>query len=135
MQYKRNEYFRYTFGEPSAATFRLIKDLGGDQPTEFSNKGNCQIVDISPNGLRMVTELSIAIELIKRMEISFVIDETPLNLIGELVWCKKSVHGFEYGVKLIGDHDTEQRIVNELKSRRRKEVENNPKDVTRFDKK
>ncbi len=136
MQYKRNEYFRYTFGEPTEATFRLIKDSGGDQPAEFSNKGNCQIVDISPNGLRMVTELSITIELIKQIEISFTIDETPLDMIGELVWCKKSVHGFfEYGVRLDGDHDKEQRIVNELKARRRKEVENKPKVVTRFDKK
>ncbi|MER2261201.1 MAG: PilZ domain-containing protein [Psychrobacillus sp.] len=135
MQYKRNEYFRYTFGEPTAATFRLIKEVGGDQPAEFSNKGNCHIVDISPNGLRMVTELSIAIDLIKRMEISFVIDETPLNIMGELVWCKKSMHGFEYGVRLVGDQDMEQRIINELKSRRRKEVENKSKNVTKLDKK
>lgn len=135
MQYKRSEYFRYTFGEPSKATFRLIKDSGGDQPAEFSNKGNCQIVDISPNGLRMITELSIAIELIKQIEISFIIDKTPLNMIGELVWSKKNVRGFEYGVQLNGNHENEQKIVNELKARRRKEVENKSKHVTRFDKK
>ena len=135
MQYKRNEYFRYTFGEPCEATFRLIKNSGGDRPTEFSNKGNCLIVDISPNGLKMVTELSIAIELIKLIEISIVINESQLTLNGELIWSKKNIRGFEYGVRLNGDQENEQKIVDELKARRRKEVETKSLNVTNFDKK
>lgn len=135
MQYKRNEYFRYTFGEPCEATFRLIKDTGGDRPTEFSNKGKCQIIDISPNGLRIITELSIVIELLKVIEVNFIIDETPLSMIGELVWSKKNVNGFEYGVRLSEDQNNEQKIVNDLKVRSRKEMALKTKNVSRFDKK
>ncbi len=123
MQYKRNEYFRYTFGEPSEATFRIIKQINNESGIELSKKGKCYIVDVSPNGVRMLTDLSINIEQLKKIELNFVLDEQPITMIGDLVWSQKKIHGIEYGVRLNGDHDSEQLIVNELKTRRKKEMD------------
>ena len=54
MKYNRNEYFRYTFEEPCDATFRLIKQQEDNAEVELSKKGACKIIDISPNGLKIV---------------------------------------------------------------------------------
>lgn len=123
MQYKRNEYFRYTFGEPCEATFRLIKNASETSPQEISNKGTCKIIDISPNGLKIYSELFISIDKLKQIEINFNLDEAPLTMIGEFIWSKGKFSGFEYGVRLLGDTESEQLIISELKSRRRKEME------------
>ena len=76
MLYKRNEYFRYTFGEPCDATFRLIKNANGTSEMEMSKKGNCKIMDISPNGLRIYTQFQISIDQLKQVEMQFVLDES-----------------------------------------------------------
>lgn len=122
MQYKRNEYFRYSFNEPFEATFRLIKDATDTSPEELSKKGICQIIDISPNGLKISTEFLIAIDKLNHVEIQFTLDEAPLSRIGEFIWSHRKVGGYEYGVKLLGDIKSEQEIINELKNRRKKEM-------------
>ena len=122
MQYKRNEYFRYTFGEPSEATFRLIKQKDDENGVELSKKGKCYIVDVSPNGVKMLSDLFIDIDKLKKVELSFVLDEKSITMVGDLVWFQKKINGYEYGVKLNGDQDSEQLIVNELKIRRKKEM-------------
>ncbi|WP_144509539.1 PilZ domain-containing protein [Bacillus sp. FJAT-22090] len=122
MQYKRNEYFRYSFTEPFEATFRLIKDANGTSPEEISKKGICQIIDISPNGLKIFTDLLIAIDKLNHVEIQFRLDEALLSRIGEFVWSHRKAGGYEYGVKLLGDTESEQEIITELKSRRKKEI-------------
>ena len=121
MQYKRNEYFRYTFGEPSEASFRLIMQKEKEE-AELSKKGKCYIVDISPNGVRILSDLLMDIKQLKKIELSFVLDEKPITIIGDLIWSQKKVSGYEYGVQFNGNQETEQLIVNELKARRKKEI-------------
>ena len=123
LKYNRNEYFRYAFGEPCEATFRLIKQREGNEEVELSKKGICKIIDISPNGLKMSSELFIAIDQLHRVEVNFTLDTTPISMIGEFVWSHRKVDGHEYGVRLASDNESEKMIVNELKNRRRKEVE------------
>ncbi len=123
MLYKRNEYFRYTFGEPCDATFRLIKNANGTSEVEMSKKGACKIMDISPNGLRIYTQFQISIDQLKQVEMQFVLDESPIQIIGEFVWTKRKNDAFEYGIRLMGDHDSEKLITEELKARRHKEIE------------
>jgi len=123
MLYKRNEYFRYTFGEPCDATFRLIKNANATSEMEMSKKGTCKIIDISPNGLRIYTQFQISIDQLKQVEMQFVLDESPIQIIGEFVWTKRKNDAFEYGIKLMGNHEIENLITEELKARRHKEVE------------
>lgn len=122
MHYKRKESFRYTFTEPCEATFRLIKDASGLTAQEISKKGSCKIIDISPHGLKIFTEFSIAIDKQLHVELHFTIDESRINLVGEFVWSHKKMHGYEYGINLPSDINTEQLIISELKSLRRKSI-------------
>ncbi|WP_391120418.1 PilZ domain-containing protein [Psychrobacillus sp. L3] len=123
MLYKRNEYFRYTFDEPNEATFRLIKDASESSPEEISKKGKCLIIDISPNGVKMYTELFIAIEKLNHVELQVTLDEMPISLIGEFVWSHRKNVGYEYGVRFIDGEKRESLIISELKNRRKKEME------------
>lgn len=123
LKYNRNEYFRYTFEEPCDATFRLIKQNEGNVGVELSNKGACKIIDISPNGLKLFSELFISIDQLHHVELNFTLDTNPISLVGEFVWSHRKAWGYEYGVKLVGDSESEQMIIGELKKRRRKEME------------
>lgn len=123
MLYKRNEYFRYSFAKPLDATFRLIKDHSEGSPEEISKKGKCELIDISPNGVKMYSTLFISIEQLHIVELQFTLDETPISIIGEFVWSHRKKNGYEYGVKLMGDDNSEKLIINELKSRSKKEME------------
>ncbi|MFJ8064135.1 PilZ domain-containing protein [Psychrobacillus sp. NPDC096426] len=122
MHYKRKESFRYTYTEPCKATFRLIKDAVGLTEPEKSKKGSCDIIDISPHGLKIFTEFSIAIEKHIHVELNFTIDESPIDLIGEFVWSHRKINGYEYGINFPEDTYTEQLIVNELKNLRKKSM-------------
>ncbi|SER64539.1 PilZ domain-containing protein [Psychrobacillus sp. OK032] len=122
MQYKRNESFRYTFTEPCKATFRLIKDANGLTEKEISKKGICEIIDISPHGLKIFTEYSIAIDKQIHVELNFTLDESPIDLVGEFVWSRRKINGSEYGINLPGDTYTEQLIIRELKNLGRKSM-------------
>lgn len=122
MHYKRNESFRYTFTEPCKATFRLIKDAAGFTGQEISKKGSCEIIDISPHGLKIFTEFSIAIDKQLHVELHFTINELPIDLVGEFVWSHKKMSGYEYGINFPVDINTEQIIISELKSLRRKSM-------------
>ncbi|MEI4769632.1 PilZ domain-containing protein [Psychrobacillus sp. FJAT-51614] len=123
MLYKRNEYFRYTFEEPFEATFRLKKEASETSPEEISKKGKCLMIDISPNGVKMYSELFIAIDQLNHVELQFKIDETPIQIDGEFIWSHRKKVGFEYGVRLMGDEESEKLIISELKNRRKKELE------------
>lgn len=125
MKYNRTEYFRFTFGEPCDATFRLIKQNEGDTEVELSKKGACKIIDISPNGVKMFSELFISIEQLHYVELNFTLDTNPISMVGEFVWSHRKAYGYEYGIKLVGDNESEKMIVGELKNRRRKEMELN----------
>ena len=123
MKYNRNEYFRYTFEEPCDATFRLIKQNDSSNGVELSNKGICKIIDISPNGLKIFSELFISIDQLHHVELHFTLDTNPISMLGEFVWSHRKADGHEYGIKLVGDSESERMIIGELKNRRRKELE------------
>jgi len=123
LKYNRNEYFRYSFEKPCDATFRLIKQQEGNVGVELSNKGVCKILDISPHGLKLFSELFISIEQLHYVELQFTLDTNPISMVGEFIWAQRKADGYEYGVKLVGDSESEKMIISELKSRRRKEME------------
>lgn len=124
MLYNRKEAFRHTFNNPIPATFQLIVEGEKEDEIEFSNKGVCSIVDLSPSGIRIYSKLDIP----KRpgypihLAIEVLLTDKPLKLVGNLVWKKAYMDGHQYGIDLKTDEKIEFRIIGELKERRRLEL-------------
>lgn len=124
MLYNRKEAFRHTFNNPIPATFQLIVEGEKEDEIEFSNKGVCSIVDLSPSGIRIYSKLDIP----KRpgypihLAIEVLLTDKPLKLVGNLIWKKAYMDGHQYGIDLKTDEKIEFRIIGELKERRRLEL-------------
>lgn len=124
MLYKRLEAFRHTFEHPIPATFRLIVDGISEEKVDFSKRGACMIIDLSPSGLRMYSKLDIPknpgqpIHLV----IDVVLADKMLTLVGEIIWKKAHMEGRQYGIDLKTDEKIEYQIINELKERSRREM-------------
>ena len=120
MLYKRNEYFRYTFGKPLKGEFRIVVEDG--QGGE-SSPGDCQLIDISPGGAKLFAKFNIPIEHGSvRLRIKFTLLEEPIEVSGVIVWRKPYSGGYMYGYDFDEDARLEQVIVEELKLRRRSEI-------------
>ncbi|MEK5071419.1 PilZ domain-containing protein [Sporosarcina sp. FSL K6-1508] len=120
MLYKRTEYFRYTFGEPLEAKFQIVVENGTD--TE-SSPGECHFMDISPGGAKLFAKFDIPLEReAVRLHIKFTLHEKLIDLQGVIVWKKPYSGGYMYGYDFDEDPAIEQLIVEELKLRRRSEV-------------
>lgn len=115
MIFRRQESFRYTFNTPIDCLFKIIKVDDSPINTDF---GKGQIIDISPNGLKMMTLLNLSPSLKKiEVEVHFSINNNPYEVLGVLQWQKKefSKGQYSYGIKLETNEDTASRIVDGLK--------------------
>ncbi|WP_342512968.1 PilZ domain-containing protein [Sporosarcina sp. FSL K6-1522] len=117
MFYKRNEYFRYTFDEPLEAEFRVV--IAAPEEKE-SKRGHCQLVNISPGGLKFATKFDIPLEHKPvRLRIEFTLYENSIEVEGSIVWKKPYSDGWMYGFDFVEDTEVEAQIVHELKQSRR----------------
>ncbi len=115
MIFRRQESFRYTFNKPIDCTFKIIKIDDLEVDTEF---GSGQIIDISPNGLKMISPLNVSPTLKKvEIEVHFSIDEQTFVTPGLIQWQKKewSLMGYSYGIKLVCNEEITASIVRGLK--------------------
>ncbi|WP_232223947.1 PilZ domain-containing protein [Anoxybacteroides tepidamans] len=88
MRFKRQEAFRYQFGQPLSCTFRIVRI--GDQETE-SEKGTSEIYDISPRGMRIRTSLDIPPHPKDvHAQIVFTLNDVEFTFLGTFV-CKKGL--------------------------------------------
>ena len=75
MHFKRQEGFRFVFNEPIEASFKLL--ING-QPVEALGSSPCKILDISPKGVKMFSEVKFG-EYINRatlqVELQFVLED------------------------------------------------------------
>ncbi len=88
MRFKRQEPFRYQFGQPIPCTFRITRI--GEREVE-TDKGAAEIHDISPRGIRMETKLNLPIDSAKgemEVELQFTIVDQPMNVRGVVIWKK-----------------------------------------------
>ena len=121
MQFKRQEGFRFVFNEPIPANFTILN--GDTQFNEYPTY-TCQILDLSPRGIKIYTEgeigenKSVPIQL----EICFVLDVTTIIAHGKVVWSKTIGQGKQMGIQIIDQPEIVDLIINEMKQRRRKEV-------------
>ena len=120
MLYKRTEYFRYTFGEPLEAEFRIVVENGTDVE---SSPGKCHFMDISPGGAKLFAKFDIPLERQSvRLHIKFTLHEKLIDLRGVIVWKKPYSGGYMYGYDF-DEEAIEQLIVEELILRRRTEID------------
>ncbi|WP_186669207.1 PilZ domain-containing protein [Sporosarcina sp. BP05] len=120
MLYKRTEYFRYTFGEPLVAEFRIVVENGTDVE---SSPGECCFLDISPGGAKLFAKFDIPVERESvRLHIKFTLYEKLIDLQGVIVWKKPYSGGYMYGYDFDDNLEIEHLIVEELKLRRRSEI-------------
>jgi hypothetical protein len=113
VRFKRQEAFRYEFGQPLPCTFRIVQI--GEKKVE-SDKGKAEIHDISPKGMKIATPLNIPLD--KKsiiIEITFTLSVLELTFLGKLVWQRKFANDYFYGVHLILSQDEGQRLIDELK--------------------
>lgn len=123
MNYKRNEGFRYVFGEPIEATFVIMQN--GRYLEMKDNLHPCRIIDISPKGMKIYSTIDLdpLFNDLLSLEINFVLDVTLLSGIGKIVWSKPYGRGKYYGISLSDENSIEEMIISEMKRRRKKEVE------------
>lgn len=121
MKYKREEYFRYTFGTPLPAQFKIEKV---NSKLVESSRGVAEIIDLSPSGLKLSTKLKI--DNFKRNEIqltiSFSLNDYNLSVKGVIVWNKESHAEVVYGIEFLPDQAIAEDLIKQLKvySRERK---------------
>ena len=122
MIFKRQEGFRYAFGDPLEAEAVVL--IEGKPLDVEQTRIPCEILDISPRGLKIAIgeDFNEHKNKVLQLEISFILDSTEIKGIGEIVWSKKFGSGYHYGITFFNQSTVEELIVNELKERRRKEV-------------
>lgn len=114
MLYKRDEAFRFQFKKPIQGQFKIVS-INGKSQTE-AKMGTANILDISPNGLKFSTKLDLPIESNKfLLEVSFVLNERMLEILGVPIWKKGSSPLISYGLRGMDDHETRVEIIEELK--------------------
>lgn len=121
MLYKRTEYFRYTFGEPVEAEFRILLAAGEGQQSKL---GECKLVDLSPGGAKLFSAFNIPVDGDDvRLYLKFIIHDFPIGVYGVILWKKPFGNGFMYGFEFDEDTEVGQLIIGELKLRRRSEID------------
>ncbi len=122
MHFKRQEGFRFVFNEPIEASFKLLID---GQPMDGLGSCPCKILDISPRGVKMFSEVNLGEYINKagvQVELQFILDVTPIQAIGEIVWRKAYGRGEQYGIVFQAQENIDELIISEMKLRRKKEV-------------
>ncbi|MFJ8517769.1 PilZ domain-containing protein [Lysinibacillus xylanilyticus] len=118
MIFKRQEGFRFKFDEPIKMTFAVYEDGRVNQ----AQKAMADLLDISPRGLKMFTEVDLGVNP-PPLDLRFVLDTREVRVYGEIIWSRPFGKGKQYGVNFNDQESIEDLIVEELKLRRRREAD------------
>lgn len=117
VDYKRSEPFRHLLVTPVEVQYQCTVNQ-----VAFTRVG--KIIDISPSGISLlVSELLKTEELQSPIGLSFCLDTKLLETAGEVRWKKYHAEGIQYEVELKENESFEQLIIEELKLRRKKEIQ------------
>lgn len=114
MLFRREEPFRFTFGDPIKGTFRILQIDGISGHTK---EAPVLILDLSPNGVKFSTHINLPIEK-KRflVELTFVLNEKQITMLAEPKWKKLGAHtSLTYGLVGLDNIETKKEIIDELK--------------------
>ncbi|MCM3443397.1 PilZ domain-containing protein [Metabacillus halosaccharovorans] len=114
MQYKRNEPFRFTFTPPVDCTFTIVEI---DHIMVNSKNAAGKLIDLSPNGAKIASNLDIPINTKKvKVNMKFKINLDTILAVGILVWKKEHTQlGNSYGVQFENTSVLTDVITEELK--------------------
>lgn len=115
MRYRRQETLRYTFGDPRPATFKIIKI--GNRIVSTS-AGNGLVLDISPGGMKLSTEVNIPLNMKVQLYVQTTIAEIPLSFTADVMWSAEVDGEYHYGLSFI--EDVGEVVVQALKKYRKK---------------
>lgn len=121
MRSNRAESFRYTFDTPLDALFKIINI---DGRTVSTSPGKAKVVNISPAGMKINSSLNLRKENNSiQLQISFKINNESFDLIGGVVWKRHRGYSYDYGIDLMVDDNTQNQLIQELKSYSREILE------------
>ncbi|WP_273123085.1 PilZ domain-containing protein [Bacillus weihaiensis] len=119
MRYKRQEAFRYVFGDPIPVLFKLT-EVNGSQVE--SGNGQAHILDLSLKGMRIQSKLDLLHSKQDKIAVSLHFSlhvkedvEQKFILNGHLVWKEKHFDGFLYGLTLDIEKEKQQVLMDTLK--------------------
>ncbi|MGG0719995.1 PilZ domain-containing protein [Robertmurraya massiliosenegalensis] len=114
MRFKRKSAFRYTFEQPILAHFRIVKI---DEKVVKTHEGMARILDISPRGLKINSELNIPETDYKTIELSlrFPLNTSEFSCNGIIKWKKEMGTTVDYGIGLLVDEFGRKSIIEQLK--------------------
>ena len=118
MIFKRQEGFRFKFDEPIKMTFAIYENGKVNQ----AQTAMADLLDISPRGMKMFTEVDLGVNP-PPLDLRFVLDTIEVRAYGEIIWSRPFGNGKQYGVNFNNQGSVEDLIIDELKSRRRKEAD------------
>ncbi|CQR47220.1 PilZ domain protein [Paraliobacillus sp. PM-2] len=116
MRYRRQESLRYQFPKPINGTFVILIDNIEQDKLHRSDAGNLQIIDLSPGGMKIGTDLDLPLDKKNYLlEISFMLGQEKVKMTGTIVWKKKRISGYYYGIEGLESEEKEQEIIDILK--------------------
>ena len=116
LEYRRKESFRHVLIHEVPVTYSIKKD-----GMRAYRKG--QIIDISPSGLKMFTEVDLSSNSeMYDLDLSFILFSKSINVKGDIRWKKAFGDGYYYGIDMNNVEQHQELIISELKLRRKKEV-------------
>lgn len=116
LEYRRKESFRHVLIHEVPVTYSVKKD-----GMRAYRKG--QIIDISPSGLKMFTEVDLSSNNeMNDLDLSFTLFSKQINVKGDIRWKKAFGDGYYYGIDMDNVEEHQELIISELKLRRKKEV-------------
>lgn len=121
MEYRRKEPFRYLFSIPIKSSLKIIKI--NDRDVE-SKEGIVEIHDISLNGARIACLLDLPYELEVQIFLTTTLNDSPVYLLGRIVWKKSYANHHAYGVEFLHDTSVKEQMLKELKLFAKRQLKN-----------
>lgn len=114
MFFKRNEPFRFAFQQPIKGTIETFKK---EQNTLLhSQSAEAFIMNISPNGMKIVTNIKIDPLEIAHVRISFPLNVSYFEMEGTISWMKGPYgQGYEYGIYVNNSDEVRSLLISQLK--------------------
>ncbi|MFZ3579669.1 PilZ domain-containing protein [Virgibacillus sp. DJP39] len=110
MYFKRNEPFRFTFGQPLDGK---LYDATNNTEVKVS------ILDVSRNGAKVYCEDDIQLKSDTKVRLTYKIDDTSFDAFGAVTWTKPSKTSYEMGLHLNTDDDYHTTMIQSLKKLKR----------------
>jgi hypothetical protein len=113
LRYKRDESFRFAFGNPLPAFFSIMEV---DQKQVELPEGKAVLMDLSLNGMKLSTPLDIPAEgKTVTLRIRFTLNDTHFTTNGKIVWKEKKLDIYHYGIQSQMEESQQEKLMEEIK--------------------